>query len=105
MAKKYQNLADQKWHEWCEKNGITNTETLTREQIERFQDSEEFGDILAALTPDAQITYCVSVRAWPRLKKLNEEFKKEQAYYPYAMMLEALFARYEQWKASQPKPN
>lgn len=101
----YKNLADQKWNEWCDKNGITNKETLTSEQIKRFQDSEEFSEILAALTPDAKIAYCVSVQAWPRLKKLYEEFKKEQAYYPYAMLLEALFARYEQWKASQPKPN
>ena len=104
-ANEYKNIAEQKWDEWCDKNGITNKETLTSEQIVRFQDSEEFSEILASLTPDAKIAYCVSVCAWPRLKKLYEEFKKEQAYYKYAMMLEALFARYEQWKASQPKPN
>jgi predicted AAA+ superfamily ATPase len=99
------NLAEVKWNEWCDKNGITNKETLTRDQIERFQMSDEFGDILNSFTPDNQITYCIAVHAWNRLKKLYEDFKKEQAYYPYALALEPLLAKYEQWKASQPKVN
>ena len=39
MANEYKNIAEQKWDEWCDKNGITNKETLTSEQIGRFQDS------------------------------------------------------------------
>lgn len=99
MAREYQNLADQKWYEWCEKNGLGDTEVLTKEQIERFHESEEFGDILASLTPENQVLYCLSVQAWSRLKKLGEEFKKEQAYYPLAFKVDMLLAAHEKWQS------
>jgi hypothetical protein len=96
------NLAEDKWNEWCDKNGIAEKARLDNEQIERFQMSDEFGDILASLTPENQIAYCVGVGAWNRLRRLYGEFKKEHAYYLYAAMIEALLAKRERWLASKP---
>lgn len=96
------NIAEMKWNEWCDKNGIVKGEPINREQLDQFYMSDEFSEVLSTLPPDYQVTYCVSIHAWNRLKKLYEEFKKEQAYYPLAFKVEALLAKYEQWKASQP---
>lgn len=88
------NIAVQKWEEFCKKHNLNPNNRVTREVLEQFSDSQEFTDILDTLRPEGKVSFCIQCHAVKRIKQLYEDFKREQAYFPLALYLEAFMSRH-----------
>ena len=95
-------LASEKLHEFLEKNYPgADGHKMTAEMIRAFHDSPQFEELIAPLPPAARVGFCIKVGAFKRVKQIYEDCKKEQAYFPVALSIEAFMNKHKELFANE----
>lgn len=90
-------IAREKWHEFLDKNhpGCDPVHP-PKEVIKEFHKSPEFEELISPLPIPIRVAFCIKLMAFDKVKEIYEDCKKEQAYFPTALAIEAFMNKHKE---------
>lgn len=74
---------------------------MTPQMIREFHDSPQFEEVISVFPLVSRVGFCIKVGAFKRIKEIYEDCKKEQAYFPFALRIEAFMNKHKELFADE----